>query len=104
MHENMLAFSCIRPVVFMRTPGRFPDVNCPNPPRITFCQYVLSVFRDFFIHLPHYKPIYKQITMKSLSTCYGWLFMAVILVLSVSCKSNTSDSKTDHSNYNETTQ
>lgn len=30
--------------------------------------------------------------------------MAVILVLSVSCKSNTSDSKTDHSNYNETTQ
>ena len=30
--------------------------------------------------------------------------MAVILVFSVSCKSNTSDNKVDHSNYNETTQ
>ncbi|CDD32866.1 unknown [Bacteroides sp. CAG:714] len=27
MHQNMSTFSCIRPFVFMRMPGRFPAVN-----------------------------------------------------------------------------
>lgn len=40
-------------------------------------------------------------TMKYVSKGYGLLLMAVILVLSVSCKNGN---KTDHGNYNETTQ
>lgn len=85
MHENMLAFSCIRPVVFMRTPGRFPDVNCPNPPRITFCQYVLPVFRDFFIHLPHYKPIiqtnYDEISINLLRMAIHGRYPGIVGIL-----------------------
>ena len=40
-------------------------------------------------------------TMKYVSRGYGLLLMAVVLVFSVSCKNGN---KTDHNDYNETTQ